>query len=757
MLLLLLVFTFNSNSQALNSFSKDKEKPTRLQSHILIHQDKVSLATLRSALIKNSTIAIQLEKGEVLQDAFLKEFLKHKTKLVIITETFIDSLSIKYPNFTQIKPENIEFLNLDSKQFPKGEFPSFKSNQEFGSVTVKDFEVIPDSLFLKLWQYSGKLPNFIYSNQEDLTLVNGIVNQLNQTKKITGKISLGKQLLENVTFKDFKNKTTSGYFCFPVDISKPLPVLIPYKVGYHFSPDIIYITPENLNNLKEFKAFKLDADFGLIDYFDFDKTINNRIRKNDLEIISNNVKVVKDKKFGKVGLFENRAYIDAGLESRFSLQSSFTISAWIKPTELTRDNSILGKGDNFVLKLRNGYLTFTMAGVKDYISKTSSIPLNEWTFITLIHSKMNNNLLFYVNGELTDNVQLIADYNISNFNLLIGSNLWEEFFVGAIGEIKIWERELNINEVLFQFNKPKNTSFKSKSILYLAGGLFLCVFCLFLFFRIRKKGSKLQGNNRITERKKANVFIDHQDYIEKIYCFGELQIINNKGFDIATKLSPKLKSLFILIFLHSNKKEKGISSKKLTEILWPGMTSKRAKNTRGTNIQNLKALLALSSEIQLVFEAKKWQIRYTNNCFSDYYIVFNYFENSSINYPSKIVLDSEFLKIIKLLKRGRFLVNTNDVWLDPFVEKFSNQLIEKNIAFIDELEVEQHADLLFDMAEVINIYDDLNEKALQLKLQVLRFQGKLSLARNVYENFIKLYKNVYKDDYKITFEELISK
>jgi len=752
------MLAFNSYAQTSVSLSKDEKTPTWLQSHILIHQDSIAIKALQSILIKKTPVAIQLNKKETLQPAFLKEFLKHNTKLVLITEDINDSIQIKYPTINQIKPEHIEALKLNDKLFKDDKSPSFKGNQKYGSVIIENFNTIPDSLFLKLWQHSGKLPNFIYSNQLNLKLADSVVTQLNTTKRILGKISSEKIVLENVTFKNSKNKAINGHFSFPIDSSKPLPVMIPHKIGYHFSPDIIYVSPENLNNPKEFKAFKLDADFGLSDYFDFDKMIHNRIRNNNSEIISNNITIIRDNEFGKVGLFENRAYIDAGLESRASLQGSFTIASWIKPTQLTKNNSILGKGDNFVLKLHNGFLTFTMADVKDYISTTSAIPLNKWSHITLVHSKINNTLLFYVNGELTDTVPLIADYTISNFNLLIGSNLWEEFFIGAIGEIKIWERELNTSEIFAQYKMPKNKFIKSNSKVVLIGGsaIVSMLIALILFLKKRKKILKPESYTKTTLNSKSNILIDNESSIEKIYCFGELQIINNKGFDVATKLSPKLKNLFLLIFLHSTGNQNGISSKKLTEILWPGMTAKNAKNTRGTNIQNLRGLLALCSEIQLVFEAKKWRIDLTENCFCDYHIATHFFETFSTKSATKEVLDSEYIKLITLLKRGRFLVNSNDAWLDPFIEKFSNKLIENNNAFINELKLEEHSKLLFNIAEVTNIYDDLNEKSLQLKLQVLRYQGKLSLARKVYDNFVKLYKNVYNENYKPTFDELIS-
>ena len=109
---------------------------------------------------------------------------------------------------------------------------------------------------------------------------------------------------------------------------------------------------------------------------------------NSEEIISNNVVIEQDSAMGSVGFFEKRAYVDAGLKSKSALQADFTITAWVKPTELGRANSILGKGESFIVKIHDGLLTFTMADIKDYTSTSSLVPSNQWTHIALVYSKL---------------------------------------------------------------------------------------------------------------------------------------------------------------------------------------------------------------------------------------------------------------------------------------------------------------------------------------------------------------------------------
>ncbi|WP_291871730.1 LamG-like jellyroll fold domain-containing protein, partial [Maribacter sp.] len=453
-----------------------------------------------------------------------------------------------------------------------------------------------------------------------------------------------------------------------------------------------------------------------------------------------------------------RAYIDAGLKSREALQSSFTISSWIKPTARNLDNSILGKGDNFVLKIHDGFLTFTMAGIKDYISKPSPIPINTWTHITLVHSKVNNELVFYINGKQTDRIGLISDYVISNYNILIGSNLWEEFFIGYLTDIKIWERELNDNEVrALYYRKPTSENNFAKVLLsfMLVIGLGLLFFWLQRRWKKQKSKSRNIASSFLWKNRKNKEKPLGIDFKEQILCFGRLRIINSFGQDIAKKLPPKLKQIFVIILLYSQKNKRGITTKKLTELLWPGMSVQSAKNTRGTNIQNLRLILSSCSEVQLLFKEKCWFLEITEDCYCDYATSRNYLDFLSQEESTLDDLEENVPKLLQILKEGRLLANMEDVWFDPFVEKFSNQVIEQLTGLIPKLHIHKHESLLYSIAKVIYLYDDLNEQALCLKVKILIHQGKLSMAHTVYDNFSKLYAKLYKEDYATSFEKLL--
>ncbi|QTD36235.1 hypothetical protein JL193_08640 [Polaribacter batillariae] len=747
---ILLTFT-SSYAQSYKTLSKEEKQFFRLQSQLLFKVKDINKASIDTLLASKQDFAIEYAGQSDL--ILIKYILKRKKKLTLITNSDLSNLLEKYPRILQINPSQIEFLNLQNKNVIDNKKPLFKELEKLSSINFINNKKVTDSIVFRVWERSGKLPNFIYADSNSVAKTSKLVSFLNSTEKIFGVVKTKEKLLKNVLFKNFPNRKANGYFSFPLHFFGKSPILIPYKAGYYFSPDIIYANVKNIANSKEFIGFPLDLTFGLTDSFEFEKKVLNRIRKNNNNIISKQVEIVNDSVLGKVGFFNKRAYIDAGIESRRALKTSFTITAWIKPTELGVANSILGKGEHFVLKVHRGYLTFTMAGIKDYISFSSPIPIDKWTHVSLVYSEVHNALYFYINGKITDTVSLISNYTTSNHNLYIGNNLWEEFFIGYLGPINIWERELNSSEIflLYKQKSVKNTNYNLSYYLW-AGILVLISFFTFYLLKRNKRKSALKTTKNI----RPPVVLPVETYKEKFCCFGSLQVVNKENVDIAPKLSPKLKQLFLIVFLESVKNGTGITTKKLTEILWPGMDTRSAKNTRGTNIQKLRALLSTCSEINLLFIDKHWFLEISDNCYCDYILANSYIELFANQQYNASLLEEKLPILLKLLKRGKLFTNTSATWLDPYIEKFSYKITKECFHYVDSLSIEKHSDILLETIEIIHFYDDLNEKALQLKLKILIHQGKLSLAHLLYDNFSKLYKNIYKENYPITFEKSIS-
>ena len=645
-------------------------------------------------------------------------------------------------------PDEIDSLVCSSDTIDPQLFESFLSENELLKVTVNDSNC-REACF-DLWKKTGKLPHFIYAKPSGIREAANIVSALNSTAKIYGVTWENGKLLQEVYWENTEAKTY-GYFSFPLKAYNNY--LIPYKPGYRFSPGIIYQSTSNADDMKTFNGIKYEPDSGLEDHFTFQNKVKNEKWENTNGLITNHVKFRKDKKFGGVAVFENRSYIDAGPQSTEMLSSKFSIIAWIKVDDSDGKYSILGKGENFNLGIYHGNLTFSMAIINDFISEKSPVPVGVWTQVAMVYSEINNRIYFYVNGIQTDQIDLISKYEASDYTLLIGNNLWEEFFTGEMGEIKIWNRELDKDEIYYHYLNPsgKNDFFLPGLAAFI---IILIGVTTFLFIKKRRQPKKHTDTLKIrhTEIPLQKVLPES----ERIVCFGGLKVFDATGTEVSLKFSPKLKQLFTLILLHSHGNNKGITSKQLAEILWPGANVSNTKNIRSTYVQNLRLSLASFKHIELVFSNKRWFFDCKENFYNEFAQV-DTILSRLVDESNKQVLEAQLPSLIAILKKGRFLEGIEELWLDPFIEKMNNRIIEFCLSMFSILDNREHNTLLFDLAEIISLIDPLNESALQKKINLLIDQGKLSLANNIYTNFVKLYKELYQEDYSIDFKVLCKK
>jgi DNA-binding SARP family transcriptional activator len=729
-------------------------KLIRLRSHLLVDPAKLVPGQLGSLLEKQIPVAFRVS-GEMNEELhrLIALIPKDKLPVVVILEGKAPLSGNDFQGTIVLNDDDLDKVNLPGnvetlrKQFSCKEFLLASVNSD--SIPSPDF-------FIGLWEHTGKMPNFIQVNPSLIDQCINLIDTLNSQKVIFGEVRDNGHLLAEVSWKDLPDRKTNGYFSFPVNLLGSSP-LLPYKAGYQFSPDIILPSPENLKNPKVFNAVKLNANFGMTDHFTFSNKVRNLKRQNDEEIIPYNMLFVRDKNNGKCAFFSGKAYVDGGLRSRSALKPNFSITAWIKPAELGANNCILGKGKDFVLKIHRGELTFTVQGVKDYYSVKTPVPLNQWSFIGLVHTSADNYISFYLNGKLTEKISLLTPYVGSDYTMLVGSNLWEEYFVGYMKEIKIWDRELNEEEIRNEY-LAENARELPVSMFWIPVLILFLSFPGFYLWRrfIRKK----QVSSEIKPEPVANQLIvlplpEGPDYYrEQINCFGGLRVISADQKDVSKKFSPKIKQLFVLILLHSIGGRKGISSKEMSDCLWPGMSPQNAKNIRGTNIQNLKALLSGCSGIKLVFQDKLWLLKFADGYFIDYALVENW-----LNDPEKYEAGNRaerLPELLSILKKGTLFPDLGESWIDTFIDRMSNRIIEYGRGLFHTLSEEKYDGLLLAIAEVISINDPLNEPALRKKISIHTRQGKLGLAHSVFDSFTKLYFELYQEKYPGDFKSLVS-
>lgn len=275
-----------------------------------------------------------------------------------------------------------------------------------------------------------------------------------------------------------------------------------------------------------------------------------------------------------------------------------------------------------------------------------------------------------------------------------------------------------------------------------------------LFFIIRKFRKESKKDITVTEDSNNETIVLEYPKSEKIkksaiYLFGGFQVYDNDGNDITALFTPTIKELFLLILLSSAKKDKGISSKKLTEFLWPNKTESNARNNRNVNISKLRLLLEKIGDIDISNDNTYWQINKHKSVFCDYIFVIEKLEASKF----EVLTKKQIYEILNIISRGEIYPDIQNDWIEDYKTKISNTLIE-DLYRISK--TQDDLNLLVLISTVILKYDPLNEESIVLLCKSLYASGRKGLAKQSYNQFCKEYLEVLDAKYDVPFNAIIS-
>jgi two-component SAPR family response regulator len=248
-----------------------------------------------------------------------------------------------------------------------------------------------------------------------------------------------------------------------------------------------------------------------------------------------------------------------------------------------------------------------------------------------------------------------------------------------------------------------------------------------------------ENNAAIPQKGKAQIFL-----------FGELQLVTESGHEIVNAFTTLTKELFVYLFLHSVRWDRGVSSEKLNEILWFDKDEKSASNNRSVNMAKLKRALDQLGHYSLSKDTGYWKIEVDYNHIDvDYYNYLNIVSDKENLDKQKII------QLNKITQRGGLLSNCEYEWLDQEKSEISNEIIDVYLKYATECKIEDDPEFMVKIADYIFHIDPVNEEGMELKCKALGFLGKHSLAKSTFENFKKEYKNIYAEDFKKDFQSVL--
>ncbi len=325
------------------------------------------------------------------------------------------------------------------------------------------------------------------------------------------------------------------------------------------------------------------------------------------------------------------------------------------------------------------------------------------------------------------------------------------------------ETKFTVHKISFPPYTSDTATDEDESLLWkiLIGALILLTvvtLIIILIVYLKKKYIPQNITERSNERDKAgNDLLSTNgklpDTVKKpansILFFGGFQVINKHGDDITKRFTPLLKELFLLIFLHSIK-DKGISTSRLTELLWFSMDAKTAKNNRAVNIAKLKNLLSEIESCALSRKTSYWQLEFDDS------VVYNdYWSCMKMIRPKESLSKEGLLQFLNITSKGPLLGNASYEWLDEFKLGCSNMIIDSLTQFFKKDKIRSDPELMIRLADVILIFDMMHEEAVTIKCKALTTLGKHSLAKEIFNKFSKEYLTLYDEPFKRSFTDII--
>ena len=297
----------------------------------------------------------------------------------------------------------------------------------------------------------------------------------------------------------------------------------------------------------------------------------------------------------------------------------------------------------------------------------------------------------------------------------------------------------------------------SNSLLYLIviGGILLVSIPISILY-IRKKKAKNEDHttefvgNEIEETGANEIYGEKNK--SSLLFFGGFQVYDKQGDDITGKFTPLLKELFLLIWLHTLKNNKGLSSDRMTEILWFDKSASSARNNKAVNIAKLRTILSEIGNCEVTHKTGYWKI-----ICDDQEVYNDYQEFLKITESKSNLSKQNVERLIRIAEQGAFLLNLNYDWLDDFKSAISETIIETLFSFAKNLDIHSDANLIIHMADCIFSCDSINEEAMILKCKAHFELGAHSLSQSTYSKFCKDYQELYDQEYDKSFTMVTSK
>ncbi|KAA6351953.1 hypothetical protein EZS27_000750 [termite gut metagenome] len=264
----------------------------------------------------------------------------------------------------------------------------------------------------------------------------------------------------------------------------------------------------------------------------------------------------------------------------------------------------------------------------------------------------------------------------------------------------------------------------------------------FLYRKKRKQGKEKPEQPQLSHENEYNRKIQKQS---AVYIFGNFTVYDKKGMDISHRFSAKLKALFSLVLLHTNK-ETGISTEELTSKMWPDKDVNGAKNIRGVTINRLRNILEDIDGLSLIHQNSQWFFVFEQPFYCDYLEYSDTLNRLQHSNPESHPALME--QLIAIVRNGSFLFSVHDTGIDDYKFKEEEQLAQIIKEYIIYLYREKHYQKAILIAPVFFVVEPVNEEIVDICIKSYNKLGKKDEAKTFLKNYKRTHKMLTGEEYK---------
>ncbi len=279
------------------------------------------------------------------------------------------------------------------------------------------------------------------------------------------------------------------------------------------------------------------------------------------------------------------------------------------------------------------------------------------------------------------------------------------------------------------------------------------IFAGLIIIYIRRRRKRLIENLEteylnLDEEEKTDIGLSEK--IEKrpnsIYLFGEFSVHDRKSRDITYMFSSKLKQAFLLILHYSA--DAGVSSQKLSEMLWPDKPEDKVKNSRGVTINHLRKIMKELDGIELIFDKGLFRIVIdTEVCYCDYSYFWELIKSDSV--------ENNLSDFIEIIRHGKFLKSIESPDFDPFKEEVERNLEPALILEAEKCFNKELYKVTIILCEALFNIDPINEDALYYSLHAMKRMRMSNELKKLYLQFTTEYHRMQGKEYTIALSDLL--